>query len=200
MGRHTVFRYWESALPEKLCDLILSLGAGKETGKAALLPDGGAEYVDESIRKTDLQFWDPTHWVSGLIMHYAQWGNTEIWNYNLSHSQGVQFGRYGPGGTYDWHKDEFDQPFGEEAPPAWRGLSRKLSAVVNLSDPADYEGGELLFKDTYGKEVEDDTVLAAMRQRGSVVVFPAYTPHTVTPVTRGVRYSLVSWILGPPFA
>ncbi|MFZ0485563.1 MAG: 2OG-Fe(II) oxygenase [Arenicellales bacterium] len=81
----------------------------------------------------------------------------------------------------------------------FRHWESALPAVVNLSDPAEYDGGKLLFKDTYGKEVEDAHMLAAIRQRGSVVVFPAYTPHTVTPVTRGVRYSLVSWILGPPF-
>ena len=200
MGRHTVLRYWENALPRQLCELILSLGENSETKKARLRPEDGNDYIDESIRKTDLFFWDATHWVSGLTMHYALCANSEIWNYQLTLSQGVQYGSYDNGGTYDWHKDEFDQPFGEEAPEVWQGLSRKLTVVVNLSEPESYSGGDLLFKDTYGNEVEDAAMLASIRQQGSVVVFPPYIPHTVTPVTNGVRYSLASWILGPPFS
>lgn len=200
MGRHTVFRLWEGVLPGQLCELILALGRGEEPSKAELRPDQGGDYLDESIRKTNIFFWDSSHWVSALTTHYAQWANDETWNYRLSLSQGVQFGRYGIGGTYDWHKDEFDQPFGEEAPQHWRGLSRKLSVAVNLSDPADYQGGDLLFKDTYGMEVVDEDLRVAIRQQGSVVVFPAYTPHTVTAVTEGIRCSLVSWVLGPPFS
>ena len=196
MGRHTVF--WEKALPVEICDLILLLRDNEETRKAELRPEDSEDYVDESIRKTDLFFLDAMHWVSGLVMHYARCANSEIWNYQLTHSQGVQFGSYGKGGTYDWHKDEFDQPFGDEAPEIWQGLSRKLSVVVNLSDPDSYSDGDIRFKDTYGIEVENEAISTAIRQRGSVVVFPAYTPHTVTPVTRGTRYSLVSWILGPP--
>ncbi|HSH42517.1 MAG TPA: 2OG-Fe(II) oxygenase [Arenicellales bacterium] len=200
MGRHTVLRFWESELPADLCELILAEARQRETTQAGLRPDAGEDYVDESIRRTGIFFWDPGHWISGLTMHYARLANAEIWNYTLSVSQGVQFGRYGEGGTYDWHKDEFDQPFGDEAPEIWRGQSRKLSVAVNLSPPDDYEGGELLFKDTWGQPVEDAETMGKIRQQGSVVVFPSYIVHTVTPVTRGTRCSLVSWILGPPFA
>lgn len=200
MGRHTVLRFWEKALPHELCDLILTESEFQEKNKAGLRPDHGEDYLDESIRKTSVFFWQADHWVSGLTMHYARLANAEIWNYELSVSQGVQFGHYTEGGTYDWHKDEFDEPFGEEAPEIWRGLSRKLSVAVNLSDPEEYEGGDLLFKDTYGTVVEDQEIREKVGQRGSIVVFPSYISHTVTPVTRGTRCSLVSWILGPPFS
>lgn len=200
MGRHSVFRFWEAELPEELCRFIIREGSGNDTADAGLQPDDGENYTDENIRKTQVFFWDASHWISGLTMHYAQLANQELWNYRLSVSQGVQFGYYDVGGTYDWHKDEFDQPFADEAPPIWQGLSRKLSISVNLSDPDDYEGGDLMFKDTYGTIVEDPDIQARIRKQGSVVVFPAYTPHTVTPITRGVRCSLVSWIIGPPFS
>lgn len=132
MGRHTVLRFWERALPVELCDLILAEARRQDRNKAGLRPELGDDYVDESIRKTSIFFWDAEHWISGLTMHYGRLANAEIWNYQLSVSQGVQFGHYGEGGTYDWHKDEFDQPFGEEAPEPWRGQSRKLSISVNL--------------------------------------------------------------------
>lgn len=200
MGRHSVFRFWESALPDDLCDLIVRVGRAGQKTVAGLQPDGASAYVDQSIRKTEIFFWTSDHWINGLTYHYAMLANEEVWNYRLSCSQGVQFGEYADGGTYDWHKDEFDMPFGDESPKIWRGLARKLSVVVNLSDPNDYEGGQLEFKDTFGEKVADTDLMQRIRSKGSVVVFPAYTPHRVTPVESGVRHSLATWVLGPPFA
>jgi PKHD-type hydroxylase len=200
MSRHTVLRFWEAALPGELCELIIAEGAREETQRAGLQPDEGEKYIDESIRKTNVIFWDANHWISGITMHYAQQANSEIWQYQTNLSQGTQFAHYDEGGTYDWHKDEFDQPFGDESPHSWQGKSRKLSVSVNLSNPDDYEGGDIRFKDTYGTEIDDPEMLAKIRQRGSVIVFPSYVLHTVTPVSSGKRYSLVSWIIGPPFS
>jgi PKHD-type hydroxylase len=114
-------------------------------------------------------------------------------------SQGVQFASYEEGGNYHWHKDEFDQPFGEESPEIWRGLARKITVIVNLTDPSEYQGGQLRMKNTYGDVVSAPEDFERMRQKGSVIVFPSYTPHAVEPVTRGTRHSLVTWVLGRPF-
>ena len=200
MGRHSVFRFWESVLPPDLCDLIVDLGKAGQKSVAGLQPDNATAYVDESIRKTNVFFWTADHWISGLTFHYAALANEELWDFRLTRTQGVQFGEYALGGTYDWHKDEFDQPFGDEAPEIWRGQARKLSVVVTLSAPEDYEGGELEFKDTFGERVDNPEMMDKIRQRGSVVVFPAYTPHRVSPVKQGIRYSLATWVLGPPFS
>jgi PKHD-type hydroxylase len=72
--------------------------------------------------------------------------------------------------------------------------------VVQLSDPDEYEGGALEFFGLDG----DETDAAAdrrtkMRQRGTVVTFPAFEYHRVTPLTAGTRRSLVCWVGGPPF-
>ena len=66
---------------------------------------------------------------------------------------------------------------------------RKLSVVVQLTDPDEYEGGEFKFK--YVEQPE------GFNNRGSVLVFPSYLEHCVTPVTKGTRHSLVTWIEGP---
>ncbi len=199
MSRHTALKLWDSALPAQLCELIISEGQIQPFEEAKLHPDHGKEYTDKIIRNTDISFWGNDHWISGLTMHYAQLANDQVWEYKLSISQGVQFGQYDIGGNYDWHKDEFDQPFGKESPEEWQGQSRKLSVSVNLSDSNDYDGGDLMFKDTYGVVIEDQVMGEKMRQQGSVIVFPSYIVHTVTPVTRGRRYSLVSWVIGPKF-
>ena len=66
---------------------------------------------------------------------------------------------------------------------------RKLSVVVQLTDPSDYEGGIFEFK-----TVETP---ANFKTRGSILVFPSYLEHQVTEITEGTRYSLVCWAEGP---
>ena len=67
--------------------------------------------------------------------------------------------------------------------------------TVLLND--NYEGGELEFA-TYNKEKCKITV-PEFNRIGSIVVFPSAMEHRVTPVTKGIRHSLVVWFLGPPF-
>jgi PKHD-type hydroxylase len=83
-------------------------------------------------------------------------------------------------GMYGWHQD-----FGA-------GISRKLSMTVQLTDPSEYEGGNLqMFTSNEPKSVP--------KRRGLIAVFPSFVLHQVTPVTQGSRQSLVAWVSGPPF-
>lgn len=84
-------------------------------------------------------------------------------------------------GTYGWHQD-----FGSDF------VSRKLSIVVQLSDPHEYEGGNLQI-------LNGENPVTIEKQRGLIAVFPSYTLHRVTPVTKGNRQSLVAWVTGPMF-
>ncbi len=95
---------------------------------------------------------------------------------------GLQLGTYSSGGHYDWHLDIGQ---GEAS-------NRKLSISIQLSQPADYDGGELEFR--MGKEI-----VTAPNDIGTAIVFPSYLLHRVKPVTRGVRKSLVTWVYGPAF-
>jgi PKHD-type hydroxylase len=70
--------------------------------------------------------------------------------------------------------------------------NRKLSIVVQLSSPDDYEGGELKLHNFHEPT-------AINKEKGLVVTFPSYTLHEVAPVTKGERYTLVAWVHGPPF-
>ena len=67
---------------------------------------------------------------------------------------------------------------------------RKLSFSVQLSDPDDYKGGDLLLK------ISSDPT-QVKKTRGTVIFFPSYVLHEVTPVEQGVRKSLVGWVTGP---
>ena len=67
-----------------------------------------------------------------------------------------------------------------------------MSVILNDN----FEGGAFEFA-SYGKE--ECTVTAIEPEAGAVIVFPSAMEHRVTPVTKGIRYSVVTWFVGPPF-
>ena len=158
--------------------------------------------IDPKIRKTDVGFiTDKDNIVNKVAWHYLREANKIQFNYKLEYFQPVQFARYRNGGHYDWHQDASGQnPHGE---------SRKLSLTFCLTDPKDYEGGELEF---YGgnRPMEDlelpngtkilaEQIQQDIRDQGSVIVFDSRDYHRVTPCTKGTRYSIVCWTVGPNF-
>ena len=79
------------------------------------------------------------------------------------------------------------------------GKIRKISMTLNLNVPGEYEGGNLKFDFGPHRTGERFHECLEIRPQGSMIVFPSYLYHQVTPITRGVRYSLVLWTLGKPF-
>ena len=158
--------------------------------------------IDPEIRKTDIGFiTDKDNIVDQVAWHFLREANKINFKYKLDYFQPVQFARYRNGGHYDWHQDAS----GQNA----HGESRKLSLTFCLTDPKDYEGGELQF---YGgdrpmedMELPDGTKIPAeqikqdIRDQGSVIVFDSRDYHRVTPCTKGTRYSIVCWTVGPNF-
>jgi PKHD-type hydroxylase len=120
-------------------------------------------------------------WLCNMLMHIANMSNVS-YGFDLLYPKEATVTRYKEGGHYIWHHD-ID----------WRlhPCQRKLSISVQLTDSADYEGGDLEFKDA------PDIDKQMIRQKGTVIVFPSYLVHRVTPVTKGERKALVSWIEGP---
>ena len=76
---------------------------------------------------------------------------------------------------------------------------RKISMTVNLTDPKNYAGGNLKFDLGAHAGKKRFKVCEEIRPQGSIIIFPSFTYHCVTPVTRGTRYSLVLWSLGRPW-
>ena len=200
MRTNVLYRVWPKALPAELCRLIRVLGDELTTIKATVgdfAHDAQTvkHRLDEGVRKTTVGFWDESHWLNGLLMHYAMLGNREQWNFELSLLAGVQYATYDRNSFYTWHTDELEMPYGPLSPAHWVRLNRKLSVAVQLTDSDAYTGGDLQLKDRLGNPM----AIEGVRELGTVVVFPSNIAHTVTPVTSGVRNSLVGWVLGPPF-
>jgi len=76
---------------------------------------------------------------------------------------------------------------------------RKISMTVNLTNPNNYAGGNLKFDLGAHAGKKRFKVCEEIRPQGSVIIFPSFTYHCVTPCTRGIRYSLVLWSLGKPW-
>lgn len=153
--------------------------------------------------------WIPTtHWIGGFLWHYIERANRENFLYDIRNIDGenIQFTRYREGEFYGWHNDaglsNYYKPVStgnheksdlnaQDFINENSQLIRKLSVVVQLSDPEDYDGGNLQIISENGYSY------IAPRTRGTVIVFDSRSQHRVLKVKRGVRKSLVAWVCGP---
>lgn len=154
------------------------------TGAEGMVAEG---VVASRFRRSNVAWVPRSPEYQGLYDHIwnlAQAFNSRYYGFELTgFDSQMQVARYDATreGGYDWHID-----FGPGA------QSRKLSLSVQLSKPDAYEGGDLEFDVGLGPK-------SAGRACGLAIAFPSFIRHRVTPVTRGVRYSLVAWLSGPRF-
>jgi PKHD-type hydroxylase len=179
--------WWENAFSDQELDWLQE--KTKLPSKRAQVGSGGGGGVDENIRRSNvswLESTDNTKWVFNKFAHVVSSLNAAYYGFDLTgFGEPMQLTNYDSSekGMYGWHVD-----FGGKDAP-----SRKLSVVMQLSDPSDYEGGMLELKPS------SDSVLQVPKKRGFIAVFPSWTLHQVTPVTQGTRQSLVLWVTGPSF-
>ena len=119
------------------------------------------------------------------------------WKYDIRAAESSQVTRYKKGGFYNFHRDGSQDHLSKYNNPDntfMHGHVRKLSMSVMLND--NFDGGAFEFA-SYAKE--ECTITPIEATAGSVIVFPSWMEHRVAPVTKGIRYSLVTWFVGPPF-
>lgn len=185
------YRYERCFSPPECAELI-RIAESKEMSQGSVgIAMGQTPIVDHSIRQALTVHIGPDEapWAFDNLRQKIQWANAE-YRFDLSGLyEDIGIMRYDApltsdtiAGHYNWHQD-----FG-----GGHASRRKISLVSLLSDPRDFDGGELrLFTSTELK--------ADLSQRGDMVMFPSWTSHCVTSLTRGRRYSLVAWISGPRF-
>jgi PKHD-type hydroxylase len=182
---NNIWEVWTSALSAAECDDIVAR-AGRYAPQTATVGFAGDARQDEGYRSSVVR-WLDSHAERAIVdrlMAFAASSNRTNFGVDIVAAFDLQFTEYHATqhGKYDWHQDvwlESNRPF-----------DRKLSLVVQLSDPADYEGGAFEF---FGLQHPG----AVFTPRGSILVFPSWLQHRVLPVTKGVRRSLVSWLEGP---
>ena len=193
------YNYWYfvNALPEGICDEIVKIGLSRQKNKA--LVDGIKDKTNKNLTKlrdSDVVWLDDV-WLRNLIWSFVNDANINAdWNFIYNNPEAAQFTIYDKNQHYDWHQDlSFDK--NQKGQP--QNSQRKLSATIQLTDEKEYKGGELLLSTTTGKNKNKILTNILFKKKGTIVVFPSYTFHKVTPVTQGVRYSLVMWFRGPSF-
>ena len=151
----------------------------------------GSGVVNDEVRVTDVQFLysdvPENRWIFETLCGEVVAANESGFQFDLRSIQNLQFGTYenGDGGFYGRHIDAGvrDNETLDH---------RKLSFSVQLSPPDSYEGGDLIVH-------FDNDAEPAARDQGAITFFPSYALHEVTPVTKGIRHSLVGWVTGPAF-
>lgn len=126
------------------------------------------------------------------------WIFDRLWELSREHPLGaiveklpfIQFGEYDShySGHFKPHRDTENFYHATDR----KNFTRKLTIVIQLSDPSSYAGGEVKLYDT----VTNNDPLVGQKDRGCAILFPSNTLHEVTKVTSGIRYSLSAWFEG----
>ena len=167
-----------AALSAEECAQVVAMGEAlpRNSGRVELGPD--------AYRVSHIAWIEPqpaNHWLfHKLGVLFAQ-ANRHFGFEISGFVEALQYTRYGATQHFDWHLD-----LGPDQTSA-----RKLSLSLQLSGPDEYDGGLLEFSSLSPGE--------DARRLGTAVFFPSYLAHRVSPVTRGVRRSLVAWAYGPAF-
>lgn len=177
------WQMWDSVVSHHVCDEIILKAKNAEEVAGETWADL-AESNSSKHRISNLRWLNDTATYS-LLWEYAREANRIAFGFELTDASPVQFTEYSSEnkGKYDWHHDinwENNNAF-----------DRKVSVVLQLTNGDSYEGGDFQFKEVVTPDEK------ALRRKGSVLCFPSYLTHRVTPVTKGVRNSLVAWFEGP---
>ncbi|MHA7100049.1 2OG-Fe(II) oxygenase [Roseivirga pacifica] len=178
------YAYYSNVFTAEEIDNIRALWDREEHFDATVSGEGKS--TDDELRRTKLAFIPDSQanaWVYERLGRLGIECNNERYGFDLLgfHHQ-LQLARYGAQDFFDWHLD-----FG-----AGEISQRKLSISVQLSDPDEYEGGDFQF-------MINQKVHTMPREKGTVIIFPSFILHRVTPITKGVRQSIVAWLGGPPY-
>ena len=181
---HMNYYYFTDAFTKD--ELVEIRRIGDSTPKQA-----GTTVSDESehvsdYRKSEIAWLgddNGTRWLYEKMANLCKIANKEMWNFDIwGYQDGFQYTvYYGDGGHYDWHAD-----LGPNI------SNRKISCVLQLSDPEEYDGGDLQMN-------PGGNILTVPKQLGLLCFFPSFLLHRVTPLNSGVRRSLVNWFCGANF-
>lgn len=180
----------DNAFPQAMIDQLnrLAEDSAGESEVGGIMRADGNEARMASVRRSEVVWLKDSPEnipIYDLIAKFVQQANTQVYRYELSEfAEPFQLATYKSSeeGFYGWH---IDVGGGKLA-------HRKLSLIVPLTDPSEYEGGE--FQAFY-----DSEPVTIPMPLGRVVAFPSFMLHRVTPVTKGIRRSLAIWVAGRPY-
>lgn len=180
----------QNLLSKPLIESIIGYGQGKLNSATVVSKSRGI--IDKSIRNVS-HCWLPFNqfdWLYRLLENEIKDMNWLNFKFNLTHMEQIDYLEYHAGAS-DVDKEHGHGKYVKHVDGSLNS-TRKLSFSILLSDPSEFEGGDLLIwngNDPYVVE----------KHQGMITFFPSNVIHEVTPVTRGVRRSIVNWVHGPHF-
>jgi len=184
---HFNYYYFNNVFSKEELEQIHKFGKASDIQPASILADTDASNPSTDFRKSKVGWIFGTsenNWLYDKISGLVKTANKNTnWNFDIwGYADALQYTIYhGDGGHYNWHVD-----MGAGA------SNRKMSVVLQLSDPSEYEGGELQID-------KGGNIVSIPRELGLICMFPSFLLHRVTPVTSGKRVSLVTWMSGANF-
>lgn len=168
---------FKKAFTDEECDLIIKQFAN---------PDGNTEinYDSDLVKLSGtytIQETPESKWIFDKLLTYVQKVN-KLYQFRLSAIGNPFILEYKKDDVLNWHIDLVGKP---------DYTIRKITLIVFLNKPEDYQGGEIHF-DFFGNKAVDAS-------RGNLLAFPAFLFHKVNKIDEGTRRTLVTWVLGPPF-
>lgn len=142
------------------------------------------EEQDHSSRNTTVRFAEKGHWFGQMMVEFGKLANKQCgWDYEVDDHEAPQIASYGVGQHYGWHVDTF--------PLSGQPTDRKITVVCLMSDPDEFEAGEL--------QIRLRSDFTPPLAKGAIIAFPSILEHRVIPVTSGLRTSATVWLSGPRF-
>lgn len=178
---HLNYYYFTNAFTPSEIQKIIEIGEKLPKQKGYVLGENEDQESDYRISEISwVEENNETRWIHEKLVDYAITANKAMWDFDIwGFGDSLQYTKYfGDGGHYDWHLD-----LGPNV------SNRKLSCVLQLSTPEEYEGGSLQIN-------PGGNILEVPKGLGTLVFFPSFLLHRVTPVSSGVRKSLVTWFCG----
>ena len=178
------FAIWENGFSEDELEKILFLENLQSFEKGKV----GTQSVKtlDTVRDSDISWIIPdnnSEWLFSRLSSIISTINYDHFMYHISGIESIQYTKYKHDQHYNWHWDDSFE---------WRPYVRKISMVMMLTDPEEYEGGELEVCNTGNFE----NTQKLKPKRGDIVFFSSWMPHKVHPVISGERKTLVTWIMG----
>ena len=187
LKKNTIERWcWTQPLTKEGCEKIIELG-NKLVQKDSTIESKDISNIklDCEVRKSKTTFLsvnDETKWIYEICSEVIINMNKKYFEYDLDYISDLQFTVYN-GDTNDFYVKHIDTLYEST------GI-RKLSFSIQLSHPDNYEGGELQLHYSNTPDI-------AKKEQGSMTIFTSHSLHEVTPITKGIRYALVGWVVGP---
>jgi PKHD-type hydroxylase len=184
--------YLDNLLSNKELDTLEKYFDSLPLTEAQVAGSSKIKNTDKNIRDSLTSFIYPNEenmWVFNTLLGVADYINCNYYNYDLLGFDYLQYTVYNKlGDNYAYH---MDMALGNSIKTS--PVPRKLSFSLIFSEKEDFEGGNLEFL------IEEGNSSTVEQKRGRIIAFPSYILHQVTPITKGVRKSLVFWACGPKF-